>query len=169
MSSPARPAHYADDPKQAAIDQWSADPCGPDSASPPGSRPYFEDLLEGRRRYAPWMDDVLGYSATAGLRVLDVGCGQGIDVARYAQGGARATGVDLTPRHVELAKQHLAAMGLEADVREGDAEALSFPDDTFDRASSNGVLHHTPDIGAALREVCRVLVPGGEARIIVYN
>src|SRR3954454_19125269 len=98
MSSPAngRPAHYAEDAKQAAIDQWSADPCGPDSASPPGSRAYFEDLLRGRRSYAPWMDEVLGYSGTAGLRVLDVGCGQGIDLARYAQAGAHATGVDLT-------------------------------------------------------------------------
>jgi ubiquinone/menaquinone biosynthesis C-methylase UbiE len=51
----------------------------------------------------------------------------------------------------------------------GDAEALPLPDDSFDRVSSNGVLHHTPDIGAALREVRRVLKPGGEARVILYN
>src|SRR5262249_20242175 len=44
-----------------------------------------------------------------------------------------------------------------------------FPDASFDRVSSNGVLHHTPDMPAALREIRRVLRPGGEARVIVYN
>ena len=115
------------------------------------------------------MDDVLDYAGTRGLRVLDVGCGQGIDLARYAMAGAHATGIDLTPRHVELARQHLAALELGGDVHEGDAEALPFADATFDRASSNGVLHHTPDIARALREIRRVLAPGGEARIVVYN
>src|SRR5262249_53583435 len=94
---------------------------------------------------------------------------QGIDVARYAMAGARATGVDLTPRHVELARVHLAALGLDAAIELGDAEVLPFPDSSFDRVSSNGGLHHTPDMPAALSEVHRVLRPGGEARIIVYN
>jgi ubiquinone/menaquinone biosynthesis C-methylase UbiE len=156
--------------KQAAIEQWTADPCGPaGTEGEPGSRPYFEHQLRGRAEYAPWMAEALDYAGSRGLRVLDVGCGQGIDVANYALNGAQATGVDLTPRHVELARQHLAAMGLDADVREGDAEALPFPDGSFDRVSSNGVLHHTPDMDAALREIHRVLLPSGEATVIVYN
>jgi len=158
------------DYKAAAVEQWTADPCGSSIADgEPGSRAYFENLVRGRFEYGPWMPDALGYDRTAGLRVLDVGCGQGIDVYRYALAGARATGVDLTPRHVELAEAHLAAMGLEAEVVQGDAEALPFEDASFDRVSSNGVLHHTPDMPAALREIRRVLVPGGEARVIVYN
>jgi ubiquinone/menaquinone biosynthesis C-methylase UbiE len=162
------PTSFREDAKQAAIDQWTADPCGA-AEGEPGTREYFENLLARREGYAPWMDGVLGYGETRGLRVLDVGCGQGIDVARYAMAGAHPTGVDLTPRHVELARQHLAAMGLDGEVVTGDAEALDFEDDTFDRASSNGVLHHTPDISAALREIRRVLRPGGEARVILYN
>jgi SAM-dependent methyltransferase len=79
------------------------------------------------------------------------------------------TGIDLTPRHVELARTHLAAMGLAGDVVEGDAEGLPFGDASFDRASSNGVLHHTPDLDRALAEILRVLRPGGELRLIVYN
>jgi ubiquinone/menaquinone biosynthesis C-methylase UbiE len=51
----------------------------------------------------------------------------------------------------------------------GDAERLPFEDARFDVVSSNGVLHHTPDMPAALREIRRVLRPGGEARIVVYN
>jgi ubiquinone/menaquinone biosynthesis C-methylase UbiE len=155
---------------QAAIEQWTADPCGSSiAAGEQGSREYFEDLLRGRHEYAPWMAEELDYAGSTGLRVLDVGCGQGIDVYRYADAGADATGVDLTPRHVELARQHVAAMGAVATIVEGDAEALPFADASFDRASSNGVLHHTPDMAAALRELLRVLRPGGEARIIVYN
>ena len=160
----------APDYNAAAVEQWSADPCGSSiAAGEPGSKTYFENLLRGRFEYGPWMPDSLGYDETSGLRVLDVGCGQGIDVYRYALAGAAATGVDLTPRHVELARQHLEAMGLEAEIVQGDAESLPFADASFDRVSSNGVLHHPPDMPAALREIRRVLVPGGEARIIVYN
>lgn len=154
--------------KQAAIEQWTADPCGWVEGEP-GSGEYFSRLLEMRREYAPWMHDVLGYDACVGMDVLDVGSGQGIDLANYARGGARAVGIDLTPRHVELAQMHLQAHGLDAEIHEGDAEALPFRDETFNRVSSNGVLHHTPNIDAALREIYRVLRPGGEARIILYH
>ena len=122
-----------------------------------------------RAEYAPWMADVLEYGGARGRDVLDVGCGQGIDLANYALNGARATGVDLTPRHVELARAHLEALGLSGTVVHGDAEALPFDDASFNRVSSNGVLHHTPDMARALAEVRRVLRPGGEATIIVYN
>jgi ubiquinone/menaquinone biosynthesis C-methylase UbiE len=156
--------------KQATIEQWTADPCGEVVASgETGTLAYFESLDRSRVDYAPWMEEQLGYADTAGLDVLDVGCGQGIDLARYARAGANVTGIDLTLRHVELARGHLAASGLSGTVVQGDAERLPFPDDSFDRASSNGVLHHTPNIEAALREIRRVLRPGGEARIIVYN
>jgi ubiquinone/menaquinone biosynthesis C-methylase UbiE len=115
------------------------------------------------------MDDVIAYPRFQGARTLDVGCGQGIDVARYAEAGALATGVDLTPRHLELAGMYLEARGLQATLVRGDAERLPFDDGEFDRVSSNGVLHHTPDMPAALREIRRVLRPGGEALVIVYN
>lgn len=163
------PTSYLADPKQAAIDQWTADPCGPAVAGRPGSRTYFEALLDGRARYAPWMEEVLDYAGTRGLDVLDVGCGQGMDLARYGAAGARVTGIDLTPRHVELARDHLAAVELPATVIIGDAEHMPFEAESFDRVSSNGVLHHTPDMAAALREIRRVLRPAGEVRLILYN
>jgi ubiquinone/menaquinone biosynthesis C-methylase UbiE len=163
------PTSFREDPKRAAVDQWTADPCGPETASEPGTAQYAEELLAGRRGYAPWMDEVLGYDETSGLDVLDVGCGQGIDLARYARAGARATGIDLTPRHAELAAAHVAALRLDARVVGGDAERLPFGDASFDRVSSNGVLHHTPEFELALGEILRVLRPGGEVRVIVYN
>lgn len=158
-----------EDAKQAAIRQWTADPCGPSVAEEPGTAAYIEQLIAERHAYAPWLGEALDYASTAGRDVLDVGCGQGIDLAQYARAGAHATGIDLTPRHVELARRHLGALGLPVEVVEGDAEQLPFADCTFDRVSSNGVLHHTPNIDAALKEIRRVLRPGGEARVIVYN
>lgn len=158
-----------EDAKQAAIRQWTADPCGPQVAEEPGTARYIERLVARRHSYAPWLAEVLDYPSTPGLDVLDVGCGQGIDLVQYARAGARVTGIDLTPRHVELAQQHLSALGLGGHVVVADAERLPFDECSFDRVSSNGVLHHTPDIDAALREIHRVLRPGGEARVIVYN
>jgi ubiquinone/menaquinone biosynthesis C-methylase UbiE len=158
------------DPKQAAIELWTADPCeghaaGVDVADPD----YYERLRAARMRYAPWMAAALGYDEAQGLRVLDVGCGQGIDLAEFGLRGAYVTGIDLTPRHVELARAHLASLQVDGKVVLGDAESLPFPDASFDRVTSNGVLHHTPHIREALREIHRVLRPGGDARILVYN
>jgi len=158
------------DPKDAAIEQWTADPCGSSVAEgKPGGCEYFDRLVRARAEYAPWMAEELGYDGVAGLDVLDLGCGQGIDLAHFVRNGARGHGVDLTPRHVELARRHLACWGLEAEVGVGDGEDLPFEAGSFDRVTSNGVLHHTPDMPAALREMHRVLRPGGDARIVVYN
>lgn len=148
--------------KARAIEQWTEDPCGPAANS-------TTLLLQARREYAPWMASVLDYVGARNLDVLDVGCGQGIDLCEYALAGARATGIDLTPRHLELARSHLAELGLVADVVQGDAEQLPFSNDSFDRVCSNGVLHHTPNMLLALHEIRRVLRPGGLATVIVYN
>jgi ubiquinone/menaquinone biosynthesis C-methylase UbiE len=169
MRAAAMNATEAERAKQAAIEQWTADPCGYDSDNEPGTRAHMEDLDRGMHEYAAWMEEALDYEGARGLRVLDVGCGQGIDLVRYARAGAHATGIDLTPRHAELARLHVAATGSDATVVIGDAEAMPFADGSFDRVSSNGVLHHTPDMLAALREIRRVLRPGGETRVIVYN
>lgn len=156
------------DAKAEAVRCWTNDPCGT-AEGEPGTRDYAERLLVARHEHAPWLADVLGYATATGLDVLDVGCGQGIDLIGFARAGANVTGVDLTPRHVELAQAHLAALDLPGHVVEGDAERLPFPDATFDRVTSNGVLHHTPDMPAALAEIQRVLRPGGEARISLYH
>jgi len=157
------------DPKQAAVECWTADPCGAAIAGEPGSADYARELVDSRSAFAPWVAEVLDYAGTSGMAVLDVGCGQGMDLIGYARAGAHVTGIDLTPRHAELARSHLDALGLHGEVVVGDAESMPFADASFDRVSSNGVLHHTPDMGAALREIQRVLRPGGEARIILYN
>lgn len=156
------------DAKSEAVRCWTNDPCGAVDGEP-GTREYAERLVRARREYAPWMAELLGYESASGLDVLDVGCGQGIDLVEFARAGAAVTGLDLTPRHVELARAHLAALDLDGTVVEGDSEEMPFPDRSFDRVTSNGVLHHTPRIDLALAEARRVLRPGGDARVILYH
>lgn len=87
------------------------DGCAQSSNGRPTLRPDVEGieaLIAARREYAPWMAEQLGYSKPEGLDVLDLGCGQGIDVCEFGLAGARVTGIDLTPRHIELARIHFA-------------------------------------------------------------
>jgi len=95
--------------------------------------------------------------------------GLGADHQRFAEAGARLTGIDLTPRAVEHTRRRLALFGLSSDLSVGDAEALEFPDASFDVVYSWGVLHHSPDTPGAIDEVWRVLKPGGIARIMIYH
>jgi SAM-dependent methyltransferase len=102
--------------------------------------------------------------------VLEVGVGMGADHHQWARARPRSlTGIDLTPVAVEYTGRRLALDGLESRLMIGDAENLPFPDASFDLVYSWGVLHHTPDTGRAISEVCRVLRPGGTARIMIYH
>jgi len=77
--------------------------------------------------------------------------------------------VDLTPRSIEISKSHLAVFGMQGNFLITDAERLPFANESFDVVYSNGVLHHTPDTALAVRELHRVLRPGGEARVMLYH
>ena len=77
--------------------------------------------------------------------------------------------MDLTPRAVEFTERCLSVEGLSSLLHVGDAENLPFGDHMFDIVYSWGVLHHSPDTQAAVREVWRVLKPGGKAKIMIYH
>ncbi len=100
-----------------------------------------------------------------GDAVLDLGCGAGFDVFVAAQlvgPAGRVVGVDLSHEMLVVAEEARTAAGIpHIELRQADVEALPFPDASFDVALSNGVLNLIPDKPAALREVFRVLKPGG--------
>lgn len=134
-----------------------------------GSPGFFADLDQyhfEKLHHLPRLVDFEGYR---GRRVLDVGCGAGVDLVRFARGGAFVTGVDISPSAIALAREHVAQQGLEADLREANGERLPFPDDTFDLVYAHGVVQYTADDRALVEECRRVLAPGGEAVFQVYN
>jgi ubiquinone/menaquinone biosynthesis C-methylase UbiE len=158
--------------KQHAREQWSKDPCGARYGAKYefATREFFDEVERHRyQEYAPWMPSVMGFNDFKGKRLLEVGCGMGTDLLQFARGGASCTGVDLTPRSVEISSLHLGLYGMRADFALCDGERLPFADESFDVVYSNGVLHHTPDTAQAVREVHRVLRPGGLARVMLYH
>jgi ubiquinone/menaquinone biosynthesis C-methylase UbiE len=105
--------------------------------------------------------------------VLDYGCGPGNDLVGFGVYSKphRLIGVDVSPTSLAQAKSRLALHGIDAELiqlRESDV-ALPFDDASVDYIHSSGVIHHTPSPTAILREFRRILRPGGEARIMVYN
>jgi ubiquinone/menaquinone biosynthesis C-methylase UbiE len=115
------------------------------------------------------MTHAIGFDRYAGKRLLEVGFGTGTDLLQFARGGAVVTGVDLTPRSIEIARRRFEVYGFTGEFITGDAENLSFPDASFDVVYSFGVLHHTPDTHRAVTEIHRVLKPGGRAIVMLYH
>jgi SAM-dependent methyltransferase len=120
---------------------------------------------EERYRVYPWLYEAAEFEKHAGQRVLEVGCGTGCDLLQFAKHGAEAIGVDITPEHLRLAKERVAQL---AEVREGDATELPFPDESFDYVYSHGVLHHIETPRLVVEEIFRVLKPRGTFNVHFY-
>jgi ubiquinone/menaquinone biosynthesis C-methylase UbiE len=97
--------------------------------------------------------------------VLEVAIGTGRSLPFYPA-GTRVTGIDLSPGMLAVARQRATALGIDADLREGDAEALAFPDDSFDTVVCVLSLCSIPDPARAIGEMARVLKPGGKLLLL---
>lgn len=161
-------------------------PTRPDSPSPAGETgvhetttgadvgsisSYYDDYsswYDSERRYGYYelindleMDRIL--PAVAGKRALEIGCGTGLLLERTDRHADMAVGVDLSLGMAAVS----AAKGL--NVANVSVTDLAFADDSFDVVYSCKVLPHVPDIEAGLREIRRVLVPGGRMFLEFYN
>lgn len=114
-------------------------------------------------------DQFIGYDLLSAQDVLEIGVGCGTH-AQLLAGRARSyTGIDLTDYAIEATSRRLALAGLKGRLVRMDAERLSFPDGSFDFVWSWGVIHHSSDTKAILRQIQRVLRPGGRAVFMVYH
>ena len=125
-------------------------------------------LLTEEERYSdyPWLYEAAEFSSHAGERLLELGCGTGADLLQFAENGAIATGLDITDRHLELARKRVGDL---ASIVQGDIRQLPFDDGSFDYIYSHGVLHHSDEPQKVASEVIRVLRPGGRFNIRVYS
>lgn len=98
-----------------------------------------------------------------GKRLLDLGCGAGENSVYFAQKGANCIAADYSPGMVEVALKLAAANGVSIEGHTANAMALDFADNTFDIVYASNLLHHIPDPKIALKEMHRVLKPGGKA------
>jgi ubiquinone/menaquinone biosynthesis C-methylase UbiE len=125
--------------------------------SPIGSAGFFNELAEYRYDKLNYLPKLVNFSGYAGKDVLEIGCGVGIDLVRFASGGAKVTGVDFSTTAIELAEQHFKTAGQEAKLLLMDGEAMDFPDESFDVVFAHGVLQYTADPFRMAREMYRVL------------
>ncbi len=121
--------------------------------------------LHGERKF----EKIFPYDRFKGKKVLEIGCGLGTMLMNWAQQGAICTGVDLNTTSIEQSKQRFKLLNLDATIQQEDATRLPFEDNSFDYVYSWGVLHHSPNIDVSFKELFRVLKPGGEYGIMLYN
>jgi SAM-dependent methyltransferase len=136
---------------------------------PSGSAGFFADLEQYHFEKLHHLPRLVPFERSKGLRVLDVGCGAGTDLVRFARAGAVPTGVDLAASSIALAKRNFALEGLRANLAVADGERLPFAERSFDLVYAHGVMQYTTDAAALVRECRRVLRPGGQAIFQVYN
>lgn len=148
---------------------WQASPCDSWFTKEAWETPaFYRTLDEHRYKVHPRLQSAIGFEKTRGLRVLEIGCGCGSEAERFARTGAHYTAVDLTDAALSLTRTRFQLSNLQGCFVQGDAENLPFPNDAFDMVYSHGVLHHTPDTPQTIREVHRVLSPGGRAMVMLY-
>lgn len=156
-------------------DYWNARPCNiRHSNSPVGSRKYFEENEARRYFVEPHIRRFAQFDKWAGKRVLDIGCGIGVDTINFARAGAMVTAVELSEESLKLARRQAKIFGLEDRIKfyQADAEHLSdvVPKKAYDLIYSMGVIHHTPHPEAVVRQVRRHYVHDKSIfKLMVYN
>lgn len=133
------------------------------------SEAYFSEIEEQRYRWHYHLRDLFASLEGSRGRLLEVGCGIGVDSIRLAECGFEVTAVDLAENAIRVARKLAQSRGVTIDFQVGNAEELGFPEASFDAVYSFGVLHHTPDIEKAVAEIRRVLRPGGTAHVMLYH
>lgn len=137
---------------------------------PVGSLAFFDALDEYRFDKLRYLPALVDFQAYQDKRILEVGCGIGTDLVRFAQGGARVTGIDLAERSIELARLNVEFHGTCVEgLCVGDGEALPFGDRHFDVVYAHGVIQYAANPSRLVAEAYRVLKPGGAAIFMVYN
>jgi SAM-dependent methyltransferase len=157
--------------KQRVRDYWDRSPCGAlDAAAfPEGSREFFDEVERQRFSGDDFMPEICRFEAWTGKSVLEVGCGLGTDLIRFARAGANVWGTDLTDRAIRLTGTRFSREDLPATLMVADAERIPFQGDRFDLVYSWGVIHHTPRPDLAARELLRVCRSGGRVVAMVYH
>ena len=159
-----------DQDKLAVQEFWNRRSCGEVYATGDTLAIQLEAQARARYELEPYIFEFARFDEGRGRDVLEIGVGMGADHLEWAKESPRSlTGIDLTPRAIELTRARLDTYGLTSSLECGDAECLPFPDESFDLVYSWGVLHHSPDTPRAVAEVYRVLRPGGVARVMIYH
>lgn len=116
-----------------------------------------------------YMHEVFKFQEFSGKKVLEIGCGSGVDAVEFAKAGALVTAIDITDSAIELTKSLAKEAGVEVRVIQAPADKILYKDNSFDCVYSFGVLHHIPEVDNVLREAHRLLKPRGIIMAMLYH
>jgi len=141
------------------------------------SREFYEEIdrrhFFDASRYMPPrerpFDELIPFEQLKTADVLEIGVGNGSHAQLIAPHCRSYTGIDLTEYAVRSTRRRFEVFGLQGQVLQMDAEKLAFPDNSFDFIWSWGVIHHSSNTEQILREMSRVLRPGGRAVVMIYH
>jgi len=139
------------------------------SSDPRGTPGFFAAMDAYRYGRLDYLPQLVDFARWKGRDVLDVGCGAGLDLVRFARAGARACGVELSRGAITLAREYLDVAGPDAALVQADAARLPFRDEAFDLVFCHGVLPFARDCARIVAEIWRVLRYDGIAILMAHN
>jgi SAM-dependent methyltransferase len=139
------------------------------TTQPVGTRAFFDELDAYRFDKLSYLPQLVDFRGFPGRRLVEVGCGVGTDLVRFANGGADVLGVDLSETAIGLAKANLAHHRLNGKVIVADGGELPLADNSMRVFYAHGVLQYAAEPRRIVEESLRVLEPGGTAIFMVYN
>jgi len=141
------------------------------------SREFYEEIdkrfFNDSARYLPPVerpfDEIIPFAQLPQMDLLEIGVGNGSHAQLIAPHCKSYTGIDLTEYAIKSTRRRFELSGLSGDIRQMDAERMTFADGSFDFIWTWGVIHHSANTGNVLAEMNRVLRPGGRAVVMVYH
>ncbi len=156
---------------ETVAEYWDRRPCNiRHSDANIGSKTYF-DAVEARKYFVePHIPGFADFPRWHDKRVLEIGCGIGTEAINFARAGAEYTGIELSAVSLDLTRQRFECFGLPGTLVHADAERLDqhVRRASFDLIYSFGVIHHTPNPEAIIRQARRAIHPDGEFRLMLY-
>lgn len=159
--------NHADTPeKKEIVKHWQDQHAGEPSAE---NIAAYERMEGERYETQPFIHSFVQFTRWHRKRVLEIGVGLGAEFLQFCRAGAEAYGIDFTRSSIETTYKVCRYYDVKCHLAIADAESLPFCDNVFDLVFTYGVLHHTPDTQRAVKEIKRVLKPGGWLYGMVYN
>lgn len=149
---------------------WNERPCNiRHSNKEIGTKEYFEEVTQRKYFVEPHIFTFADFQKYKDKNVLEVGCGIGTAAQSFAEAGAHYIGLDISDYSIELAKKRFQVFGLHGTFLVANVENTeNIHNISFDLVYSFGVLHHTPNIEKAIKNIWKMLRPGGEFKLMLY-